>query len=170
MKKQDDQVNVTQRDVLTQEAVPEAVGEAVPPEVKPESQEQEWKDKYYRVLADYQNLEKRSELRRLEAQVYAAEATLRKIIPAVDSLERAVKHIDDQGLALSLKEFYAALESCGVSRIPTVGELFDPYAMECIQMIDEGGTRVVEEIQSGYKLHDKVLRVAQVNVGNKKNN
>jgi len=170
MKKQDDQADTTQSASPPQEDIPAALGEDVVVEEKISSQVQEWKDKYYRALADYQNLEKRSELRRLEAQVYAAETTLRKIIPAVDSLERAVKHIDDKGLALSLKEFYAALESCGVTRIRTVGESFDPYTMECIQMVDEGGTVVIEEVQSGYKLHDKVLRVAQVNVGNKKNN
>jgi len=127
-----------------------------------------WKNKYLRALADYQNLEKRSFQEKDDARKFAAEVTLRKFIPAIDSLERAVKHIEDKGLSLSLKEFYAALSSCGVQRIDTVGKVFDPYTMECLEVVEGDDGVVVEEILSGYVLFEKVLRVAQVKVGRKK--
>lgn len=164
MKKQDDQVIDENSEVINQtEAKP--VDEENAHEAAETQEVQLWKEKYYRALADYQNLEKRSEAKRLETQAYAAENTLRRIIPAIDSLERAVKHIKDDGLALSLKEFYGVLEAIGVKKIKTIGEKFDPFAMECIQVLDNQGEIVVEEVQSGYKLHDKILRVAKVNVG-----
>jgi len=127
----------------------------------------EWKNKYLRALADYQNLEKRSFQEKEEVRRFASEMTLKKFIPAIDSLERATKHITDEGLALSLKEFYAALTECGVRKIETVGKPFDPFCMECIEVKEGEDGIVIEELRAGYTLFDKVLRVAQVNVGKK---
>lgn len=130
---------------------------------------EEWKQKYLRVLADYQNLEKRSLQEKEDVQKFAAEVTLRKMIPAIDTLERAAKHIDDEGLRLSLREFYSILETCGVKKIETVGKSFDPHLMECVEVIEaENEGHVVEEVRAGYMLFDKVLRVAQVKVSKKK--
>jgi len=128
---------------------------------------EELKNKYLRALADYQNLEKRAFQEKTEARVYASEITLRKFIPAIDSLERATKHIKDEGLDLSLKEFNAALAACGVKRIETMNTEFDPFTMECLEVVPGKDGNVVEEVLSGYMLHDKVLRVAQVKVGKK---
>lgn len=156
MKKTTDVSNTNDDSVAVQENSQEVVDSA-----------DEWKNKYLRALADYQNLEKRTFQEKVEIRSYAAETTLRKIIPAIDSLERAVRHIEDDGLALSLKEFYAALHSCGVKRIETVGKPFDPYTMECLEVVAGDDGVVVEEVLSGYILQDKVLRVAQVKVGKK---
>ncbi|MCX8008895.1 MAG: nucleotide exchange factor GrpE [Patescibacteria group bacterium] len=132
-----------------------------------ENQINEWKNKYLRALADYQNLERRSWQEKEDIKKFASETTLRKFIPAIDSLERAVKHIQDEGLALSLREFYKVLEQCGVKRIETVGKQFDPHLMECVEVIQGDDGIVLEEIRSGYMFFDKVLRVAQVKVGKK---
>lgn len=134
---------------------------------KLEQEIEEWKSKYIRALADYQNLEKRTTVDKEETRKFAAEITLRKFLPAVDSLERAVKHISDEGLALSLKEFHAALTSCGVKKMEVVGEPFDPFTMECIEVVEGEEGIVLEETTSGYTFYDKVLRVAQVKVGKK---
>lgn len=136
-------------------------------DIEVNQQIEEWKNKYLRALADYQNLEKRTFQEKDEIRTFASEVTLRKFIPAIDSLERAVKHITDEGLALSLKEFYAALSASGVKRIETVGKSFDPFTMECLEVVSGEDGIVVEEILSGYTYHGKILRVAQVKVGKK---
>ncbi len=136
---------------------------------------EEWKSKYLRALADYQNLEKRTHSEKEETRRFAIQIFLERLLPVIDTLNRATKHIDDQGLALALKEFEAALSEFGVTKIETAGKLFNPHEMECIEVVDlpageAGGeeNKVVEEVQSGYRLHDKILRVAQVKVGKQK--
>jgi molecular chaperone GrpE (heat shock protein) len=126
---------------------------------------EEWKQKYLRALADYQNLEKRSIARIDEERKFAAEVTLKKFLPAIDSLTRASSHSKDEGLRLAVKELSVALESCGVKRMDVIGKVFDPYTMECIDVIDGEDEKVLEEVAPGYIFLDKVLRVAHVKVG-----
>lgn len=128
---------------------------------------EEFKSKYMRALADYQNLDKRTQQEKEEVRKYAARHTLLKFLPPIDGLERAAKHIHDEGLMLSLKEFYAALVESGVKKIEVVGKTFDPFTMECIEVGEGEEDKVIEEITSGYMFNDKVLRVAQVKVGKK---
>ncbi len=135
---------------------------------KHDDQIEEWKGKYLRALADYQNLERRNLSERDELRKFASEALLLRILTAIDTLKRAKDHIKDAGLDLAFKEFIAILESEGVEEIKTVGELFDPHQMECIEVVEGEDNKVVEELRQGYRLHGKVLRVAQVKVGKKK--
>lgn len=127
----------------------------------------EWKEKYLRVLADYQNLEKRASLEKLEVRAYAAEIVLTKLLPVVDTFERAEAHLSDTGLSLALKELRAFLTSQGVVKFEVVGKPFDPKLMECIEVVLGEENSVVEETRSGYALHGKVIRVATVKVGKK---
>ena len=153
------------------DAVPEEVTDQAQPvlTVDPLIEEwKEWKQKYLRALADYQNLEKRASLREEDVRKFAAEGTLRKFLPAIDSLERATAHLQDEGLRLSLKEFNAALSSCGVKRMEVVGTQFDPFTMECIDVVDGDDEKVIGEVTPGFLFYDKILRVAQVKVGKKK--
>jgi molecular chaperone GrpE (heat shock protein) len=66
---------------------------------------------------------------------------------------------------LALKELYAALSEQGVEKIAVSGKPFDPHQMECIEVVAGKDNIVVEELLPGYRLHDKILRVAQVKVG-----
>lgn len=132
---------------------------------KSDAEIQEWKNKYLRALADYQNLEKRMFAEREEIRKMAAEVVLKKFLNGIDSLERASKHLNNEGLSLTLKEFYAALESSGVKRMAVTGKKFDPFYMECLEVVDGDQEVVVEEVTAGYLLYDKILRVAQVKVG-----
>ena len=127
----------------------------------------EWKQKYLRILADYQNLERRTKEEKELIRAFSSELTIKQLLPAFDGLERAAEHIKDNGLRLSLKEFYTILESIGVKKIKTVGEVFDPYKMECVDVAEGEDGVVLEELAPGYVLHDKVLRVAKVTVGKK---
>ncbi len=131
-----------------------------------EEEVQAWKDKYMRALADYQNLEKRSREERLRIQSYAAESLLQRILPVVDTFERAQTHLKDPGLALAMKEFHAALSEQGVEKMDVLGKPFNPHEMDCVEVVTGKKDTVTDVLESGYRLHDKVLRVAKVKVGN----
>ncbi|MCX6793936.1 MAG: nucleotide exchange factor GrpE [Candidatus Gottesmanbacteria bacterium] len=132
---------------------------------KHDEQTEDWKSKYLRALADYQNLEKRTQVEKQEIRKYAAEVILTRLLPALDTLTKAAQHVKDTGLELALKELYAVLSEQGVQKLEIVGKPFDPHQMECIEVIAGEDNIVVEELLPGYRLHDKILRVAQVKVG-----
>lgn len=125
----------------------------------------EWKAKYLRALADYQNLEKRVAQEKQEVRAYAAQAVLMKLLPVADTFERAGAHLGDQGLMLALKELELFLTDLGVNKFETKGKPFNPEVMECIEVVDGEDNIVIEELLPGYTLHGKVIRVARVKVG-----
>jgi len=128
-----------------------------------------WKAKYLRALADYQNLEKRVIQNREEQAKYAASKIIHELLTVLDTLEKAEKHLKDPGLTLGVKNFWAILAGHGIKRIETMGKKYDPHEMECLEVVEgEREDEVIEEIRPGYKLYDKIIRVAQVKVGKKK--
>ena len=132
---------------------------------------EEWKAKYIRALADYQNLEKRVGEQRQELVKYAAERIIQELLVVLDTLEKAQEHLKDSGLTLGVDNFKAVLENSGLKKIDVLGKKFDPLQMECIEVVgDVKEDDVIEELRTGYKLGDKVIRVAQVKVGRKLNN
>ena len=140
----------------------------VPEEIEILKQQiEELKNKYLRVLADYQNLEKRAAEEKTELWKFAAEAGLVKLLPVVDTFERAQAHLQDPGLSLALKELIAVLVSLGVVKLEVGDKPFDPESMECIEVAEGPDGIVTEEVSPGYTLHGKVIRVARVKVGKK---
>jgi molecular chaperone GrpE len=131
---------------------------------------EELEDKYKRALADYQNLEKRAAEERREWILKANKDLLLHLLPVLDTLILAEKHIktQNQELALSLKQFLDILKGEGVTRIDAVGKSFDPHFMECVETIEGEEGKVVEELRSGYMFYDKVLRPVLVKVGKTK--
>jgi molecular chaperone GrpE len=139
-------------------------GEAKPEDPKKEIDE--WRNKYLRALADYQNLEKRVTAVRLEETKLAAKIFVLKILPALDALEKAERHVHDQGLTLALKMLKDVLTFEQVERIEVVGKKFDPLVMECVEMKgEEKDDTVTEEVTPGYRMSGQVIRVAKVRVG-----
>jgi molecular chaperone GrpE len=132
---------------------------------------QEWKAKYLRALADYQNLEKRISQNWEEQTKYAAEKIIYDLLSVYDTLEKAKVHLQDKGLSLGVGSFWAVLENNGLAKIEVLGKKFDPNFMECVEVVasDKEG-EVVEEVRAGYTLWGKVIRVAQVKVGKKTDN
>ena len=128
---------------------------------------EEWKNKYLRVLADYQNLDKRASEEKQEIRKFAAEIVLMRLLPAIDTLSKAKAHIQDPGLDLSMKEFETALADLGIVKIEVLGKEFNPHEMECIDVAEGPENQVIAELLPGYRLHDKIIRVAQVKVGKK---
>lgn len=139
-----------------------------------EQQVAELTEALQRERADAENVRKRAEADRLAlADVHKANV-IRQLLPIIDNFDRALKHTPKElegsdyvkGVQGVVKQFEKTLEDVGVTRIKTVGEPFDPHLHEAVSMEDgEGDKEVVsEELQSGYRLHDEVIRAAMVRV------
>lgn len=122
---------------------------------------QKWK----RALADYANLEKRIKLEKDSFVKFSNAALLDKLLSVLDDLERAEEHLGDKGLALAMVQFRSVLKSEGVEELKAKGMKFDPETMDCLEMAKGPKNIVVEVIQKGYSLDNKVLRPAKVKVG-----
>ncbi|HJT24058.1 MAG TPA: nucleotide exchange factor GrpE [bacterium] len=153
----------------------------VPPQAQEELEEwkkkhDELKDKLMWVAADLDNYKKRALKEKEEFLKFSQASLLKEFLVVVDNLERAVGSIpaDDQdkgflalkqGVELTLKQFQSVLEKHGVTKVKTVGEKFDPRFHEV--MFQEETDKfpddtVMEELQSGYLLHERILRPALV--------
>ncbi|MEK7119063.1 MAG: nucleotide exchange factor GrpE, partial [Patescibacteria group bacterium] len=82
-------------------------------------QGEDWKNKYLRALADYQNLEKRTHAEKEETRKFAVRIFLERLLPAADTVAKAQQHLSDPGLGLALKELDALLSEFGVEKIQT---------------------------------------------------
>ncbi len=122
-------------------------------------------DKFKRALADYQNQEKRNEAQKTLIVKLANETLLDKIIPVLDDLTRAQAHLSDPGLGHVLKQFHQVLKSEGLEIIDSDGKAFDPETMDCAEVVAGPKDQVVKTVLPGYRLYEKVLRPAKVEVG-----
>ncbi len=131
-------------------------------------QVEEFKNKYLRALADYQNLEKRVSEERFELMKIGNKNLLIKIIPFLDNLEKAEVFVRDPGLKISKDHFMQILNEAGLEEIDLLGKEFDPNFAEAIDIIPgKEDNKVVEVLRKGYKFEDKIIRVAQVKVSKK---
>lgn len=138
------------------------------------------KDSYLRLRAEFDNYRKRMAQEKEDFAQYAASAVLLELLPIVDNFERAQhsfeKHKDDtdeiiKGVALIHKQMEDLLKKTGVEPIECQGKPFDPVTMEAIMQkeVTEGeDTIVLEVVQQGYRVKDKLLRHAMVVVSKKK--
>lgn len=122
--------------------------------------------------AETANARQRGQRDKAQAIRFGAAGLASRIIPAIDSLEKAIanENADNEaitnGVKMTLDSLKRALESEGVTILETTGKLFDPTQMEAIATVpvqegQESG-EVLEEIECGYLLHDRVLRPAKV--------
>ncbi len=134
----------------------------------------EWKDKYIRLYAEFDNYKKRTLKEKAELILNGSEKTINAILPVADDFERAMADPSDDpkaikdGLELIFKKFEKALESLGVKKIETKDKDFDVDYHEAIAMVpgsDEQKGKVIDCVQTGYTLNDKVIRHAKVAVG-----
>lgn len=129
---------------------------------------QQLENNYKRALADYQNLQRRTQEEKSEWIRMATKDFILKILPVLDTLRLTQKHIQDQGLELTIGQFDKVLQEEGIVQIPTLGKSFDPKTMEAVTTKEadkkEKGI-VVEEVRAGYIFGEYVLRAAQVIVG-----
>lgn len=130
---------------------------------------------WQRAEADLANYRRRAEQERSELVKFANASLIGKLLPVMDDFERALGAIPLEasseswldGVRLIERKLRTILEQEGVTRIESVGEEFNPHVHEAVMAEDgEGDTEVVlDELQKGYRLHDRVLRPAMVKVG-----
>ena len=132
-------------------------------------------NKYLRLAADFDNFRKRQMQERESLLKYGAEDTLKKIITVLDTFERAKKSVADmsecdkvkESYDVGIKQLYDTLDKIGLKKIEAKGEEFDPNIHEAVMQTptnDYPSNTVIDELQTGYKLFDKVLRPTFVNV------
>ena len=130
--------------------------------------------RYQRLAADFENYKRRTRQELADRTQYANEELLRRLLPILDNFQRALDHtpanVDPgwlEGIRLVARQFEATLAEQGLTPIAALGQKFDPSQHEAIarQETDEQeeGT-VVEEMQPGYRFHDRVLRPTLVKV------
>ena len=123
------------------------------------------KDQLKRALADYQNLKRRIEKDKYNYAKFATSSIIDKLLSVLDDLERADQHLKDQGLKLAINQFKSILDLEGVKEIKVLNKEFDPQTSDCVELIKGEKNKIIEIIKKGYTIHEKVLRPAQVKVG-----
>lgn len=133
------------------------------------SQCEEYKAKYLRAIADYQNYERRVQDQRIEWTKIANKNVILKLLSFLDDLERAEVFIKDPNLAHIKDSFSKMLKNEGLEEIEVMNKPYDPYTSEVIDMKEgEEDDMVVAVLRKGYTYNGQLLRVAQVTVSKKK--
>ncbi|AKL77065.1 MULTISPECIES: nucleotide exchange factor GrpE [Bacillus] len=135
----------------------------------------EKENKLLRVQADFENYKRRSRLEMEAAQKYRSQNVVTEILPALDNFERALQVEAEseqtksllQGMEMVRRQLMDALEKEGVQAIEAVGQEFDPNLHQAVMQVEDenfGSNIVIEELQKGYKLKDRVIRPSMVKV------
>jgi len=146
------------------------------------SEQENWKEQYVRLLADFDNYRKRTARDSEESRKFANESLLAAFLPVLDNLDRALHHFEKQqstgaetnslieGVRLTQKQFGELLEKYHVTKVPTYGEAFDPNVHEAMgysETLDMPEGTVVDVYQQGYRLHNRLLRPSLVTLARK---
>jgi molecular chaperone GrpE len=141
------------------------------------AEEKEKAEKYLanwqRAEADLANLKKRAEQEKSEITNFANGMLIVNLLPILDDFERALDSVSSKlagltwvdGIRLIQRKLQAVLEAQGLSQIEALGRDFDPTLHEAVLVGEGEEGKVIEEIQKGYKFHERVLRPALVKVG-----
>jgi molecular chaperone GrpE len=130
-------------------------------------------DRLARLQAEFDNARKRSAKEQQDFRDFALTDAIKALLPILDSFDRALatpkeKHADFRsGVELINRQLHDAMTKLGVRPVPAKGEPFDPYLHEAVEMVETHGAddnHVIDELQRGYKLKDRLLRPAMVRV------
>jgi molecular chaperone GrpE len=132
-------------------------------------------DKYLRLAAEFDNYKRLAQRDQRDQIRFGNEQLLKELLPVVDNLERAIKSSREggssdvlmQGVDLTLKQLTGALAKFHVTPVETVGQPFDPATHQAVTSVASEkvpNQHVVDELQRGYLLHDRILRAAMVSV------
>jgi molecular chaperone GrpE len=136
----------------------------------------EVRDKYMRMYAEFENYKKRSVREKLDWMKTAAQDTMSALLPVLDDFDRAKKFAGEktetgwsEGVELVYQKLYNILKQKGLEPMQSTGEVFDPELHDAITEIpapaEELKGKVVDTIEKGYRLNDKIIRHAKVVVG-----
>ena len=143
-----------------------------------EAERDDFRDRFMRALADTENMRKRSDRDRRDAENYGGSKLARDMLPVYDTLRRALLSVEEgekevnsvllEGIELTMRELISVFKKHGIDPIvPAVGDRFDPKQHEAMFEAPVPGTKAGDIIQvaaEGFMLHDRLLRAAQVGV------
>lgn len=134
------------------------------------------KDQLLRSAADFDNAKKRLLKEREEFIKFSQENLIRELLPVLDNFDRALAHLPETkdpsvkgviaGIQMVFKQISEILKNQGLKRLETAGKTFDPHCHEAVGYVEKGGREdeIIEEVEPGYMLHDRLLRAAKVRV------
>jgi molecular chaperone GrpE len=134
---------------------------------------QKIRDQYLRSLADFENFRKRSEREKSDFHRYANLQIMKELLPVLDNFERAFSHVPDaegefaKGIELIYRQLADSLQKSGLKAIGEAGVPFDPNIHEAVMREEDPSVpshTVIEVLQKGYFLHDRLVRPAMVRV------
>ena len=137
---------------------------------------QQEREKYLRLYSEFENFRRRTTKERLDLLQNASKDLMLELLPVVDDMERAIQALSGEenasakeGMELIYKKFYGTLEKKGLKPMDAKGEDFDSEIHEAVTQFDAPSEdmvgKVIDEVEKGYYLNDKVLRFAKVVVG-----
>ena len=179
-----DMDNTTENENLTDEstpveaALPDANVEETDPIAKLEAELTESRDKYLYMYSEFENYKRRVSRDRIEQSKLAGSDVFLAILPIIDDMERAIKSFESTsdveaikaGINLIYSKLKSTTESKGLKPMDATGKSFDPDLHDAITNIPSPSPdmkgKVIDEVEKGYFLNDKVIRHAKVVVGN----
>jgi len=184
-KKKKESSELTEEDVEVKNSNGKGTGNQDKKENEEESEEDSWKmkyeevnDKYLRLYSEFDNFRRRTQKEKLELYKNAGEDIMAALLPVLDDFERAEKSMHDskdvdsvkEGIDLIHQKLIGILKQKGLSPMETpVGKKFDLENQEAVTRIpapsDDMKGKVIDEVEKGYKLNDKVIRFSKVVVG-----
>ncbi|MGN1182146.1 MAG: nucleotide exchange factor GrpE [Faecalibacillus sp.] len=182
IKKEEQEVEETEVDEEQEETVEDNTEEVE--EVKDDKEDQikvlqaevdKWKNEYYKVFADMENVKRRLQNEHANSLKFMAQGIVEQMLPIVDNFERslAVENPSDEvagflkGYEMIYKQIVTLLENQGVKVIETKGKEFDPNFHQAVMTVNDENYKpgmIVEELQKGYMLKDRVIRASLVKV------
>jgi molecular chaperone GrpE len=154
---------------------PGEVPEAAPEDIllKKDEEIKQLQDRILRMAAEMENTRKRLEREKSDCISFANEGLMRGLLPVIDNLERALQHGENdpdcrsllEGVSMTLKSFGDVLGKFGCIPFDSVGKAFDPNYHEAVmqqESSEHAEKTVLQELQRGYTLHDRLLRPAMV--------
>lgn len=151
---------------------------------QPAEKEEDWhgkydelNDKYLRLMAEFDNYRKRTLKEKMELTKYAEEDVLKGILKVVDDMERAINNMDNatdpdavkEGVKLIYKKFTSFLETRGLKEVEAMHQELDTDRHEAVAKFtapsDDLKGKIIDVVEKGYYLHDKIIRYAKVVIG-----
>ena len=166
--------------ILTESVEPEATDDIEEDLLEKErSHARNMEERFLRENAEFENYKKRINRENSERFKFFNLDLIKELLPSLDNLERAITHAKSEnkdfesmieGLEMVNKMTHEVFEKFGVSRVDTVGEVFDPNIHQAVGVVESNSVpenHIVEECLGGYLLHDRIIRPAMVRVSGK---
>ncbi len=165
--------NIDNEEVVGQEETKEELSPLEALEIKLKEKE----DAYVRLYAEFDNYRKRTAKEKIEFAKVASKDVMMDFLPVLDDIHRAHENIDasdnleavKEGVDLIWDKLWKVLQKKGLAEMNVVGEVFDPEMHEAITEIpapnDDGKGKIMDQVERGYKLNDKIIRYPKVVVG-----